>query len=72
MHATHLLLRRYSCVTLVDFRISRDSQRLWVLDMYDEGKVTVLYHTHVAHGCGYEDKKKNVDYREGSIPSHFG
>lgn len=63
VHATHPRLKKYSMMTLVDFRISRKIPRLWVIDLYES---RVLVHARVAHGRG--PKKPFA----GEVPNNFG
>lgn len=57
-HSNHPKLVNFDILTLVDFRISRDLKRLWVVNLKSR---EVLFHTWVAHG-----KKSG-----GKIPTSF-
>ncbi len=49
VHASHPRLKRYSMMTLVDYRIPCNFPRLWVVDLLD---MKIHIHTCVAHGKG--------------------
>ncbi len=51
-HASHPRLRRYSMLTLVDFRFSRRCPRLWIVDLLEQ---YVHMYTYVAHGRGKDE-----------------
>jgi hypothetical protein len=61
-HASHPRLRRYSMMTLIEFRISKKFPRLWVVDLYHQH---VYVHTYVAHVRG-----KDKNYSE-EAPRNF-
>ena len=56
-HASHPRLKRYSRMTLIDFRMSRRCPRLWVVDLLDQ---YVHMYTYVAHGRGEEKNSAEV------------
>lgn len=62
-HSTHAQLRIAHLITIVDFRLSRRSERLWVVDL--EAR-KVLFKTWVAHGSGTTKVGK-----QGAIPTNF-
>lgn len=67
-HAAHPKLARWHLLTVVDFRLSRKVERLWVVDLK---KRTVLINTWVAHGGGPKGSDgKPIDY-QGDFADRF-
>ncbi len=57
-HSTHAHLKIPDLITIVDFRLSRRKERLWVVDL---AKRKVLFKTYVAHGGGTKTVGKQGD-----------
>lgn len=67
-NSNHPKLKRWHMLTVVDFRLSRKTSRLWVVDLQKRER---LHRTLVAHGGGPKKSDgKPVDY-QGDYPDHF-
>ncbi|HMP59776.1 MAG TPA: murein L,D-transpeptidase catalytic domain family protein [Gemmatales bacterium] len=64
----HPKLTRPHLLTVIDFRISRQQERMWVFDLKTQ---TRLYHTWVAHGSGPKNEKGKLVNPQGDHPHHF-
>lgn len=67
-HSNHPKLTRWQLLTVVDFRLSRRTNRLWAIDL---DKRATLHNTLVAHGGGPKDAKGNPVNYQGDFPDHF-
>lgn len=66
--ANHPKLERPHLLTIIDFRISRQDERLWVFDLKTQLRIL---HTWVAHGSGPKDAKGKLINPQGDKPHHF-
>lgn len=67
-HSAHPDLKRWHLLTLVDFRRSRTTERLWVVDLWER---TILVRALVAHGGGGKDAEGKLIDKQGDFADRF-
>jgi hypothetical protein len=67
-HSIHPKLTRWNLITVVDFRKSNKTERLWTVDLSTRMQ---LFRTWVAHGGGMKNAEGHPIDRQGEIASRF-